>query len=201
MLWGGGPGQAVFVGALADTIRTGLGRHGPGGFADGDVVIVNDPFLTGTHISDTTVYVPIFFEGELVAFANSTAHWADIGGKSPGGSCPGTTDVYQEGLCFSHQKLFAAGAINRDLFDLLDSNVRFPTTVRGDLDAQIACCRLGAARVQALCAKFGVEALRAAMGQAIARTDEAMRRKLAEFPDGAWTAAIEMDHDGVVKGV
>ena len=113
LLWGEAPGQSMFIGALSDTIKTGLAKHGPEGFREGDVLIANDPFLTGTHISDTSVYVPIFAEGELVAFAEATAHWADIGGKSPGGWCPDSTDVYQEGICFSHQRLFRAGRAER----------------------------------------------------------------------------------------
>lgn len=198
LLWAEAPGVTVFLGAMPDTVKTGLEKHGSDGFADGDVVIANDPYLTGTHISDTSVYMPVFHEGELVAFAIATAHWADIGGKTPGGWCPDSTDVYQEGLCFSHQKLLAAGEPNADLWEFLDLNVRFPTTVRGDLDAQVAACRQGAARVQALCAKYGSETVRAAMTYAIAQTDEAVRRQISGIPDGSYTAEVDMDHDGVV---
>ena len=137
--------------------------------------------------------------GELVAFAEATAHWADIGGKSPGGWCPDSTDVYQEGICFSHQRLFRAGEANTDLLEVIDQNVRFPTLVRGDLDAMIAACRIGENRVVAACRKFGVDGVREAMASTIARTDEAMRRQIAAIPDGTYSAAVEMDHDGVVK--
>ena len=113
LLWGEAPGQSMFIGALSDTIKTGIAKHGRDGFAEGDVLIANDPFLTGTHISDTSIYVPIFAEGELVAFAEATAHWADIGGKSPGGWCPDSTDVYQEGICFAHQRLLPRGRAQR----------------------------------------------------------------------------------------
>jgi N-methylhydantoinase B len=199
LLWGEAPGQSMFIGALSDTIKTGLAKHGPEGFRAGDVLIANDPFLTGTHISDTSVYVPIVVDEELVAFAEATAHWADIGGKSPGGWCPDSTDVYQEGICFSHQRLFRAGEANTDLLELIDQNVRFPTLVRGDLDAMIAACRIGENRVVAGCRKFGVDGVREAMASTIARTDEAMRRQIAAIPDGTYSAAVEMDHDGVVK--
>src|SRR5579872_6809349 len=136
-LWAEAPGITDFIGALPDTIKTGLAKFGPHGYAEGDVLIVNDPYLTGSHISDTCVYLPVFYGGELVAFAAATAHWADIGGKTPGGWCPDSTDVYQEGICFSHQKLVAAGRPNADLWNLIAGNVRYPDLVRGDLDAQI----------------------------------------------------------------
>jgi N-methylhydantoinase B len=199
-LWGEAQGQSVFIGALSETIKTGTAKRGVDGFREGDVLIVNDPFLTGTHISDTSVYVPIFFEGELVAFAEACAHWADIGGKAPGGWCPDSTDVYQEGICFNHQRLYTAGVPNEDLLELITMNVRFPSLVRGDLDAMIACCHVGEARMQALCRKVGVETVQAAMEMTIARTDEAVRRQIEALPDGTWSAGIAMDYDGVVKG-
>jgi N-methylhydantoinase B len=201
LLWAEAPGITLFLGALPDTIKTGVAGHGPAGFADGDIVIANDPYLTGTHISDTSVYLPVFVGHELVAFTIVTAHWADIGGKTPGGWCPDSTDVYQEGLCFSHQKLIDAGDPNHDLWNMIETNVRFPTTVRGDLNAQIAACRQGAARVVALCTKYGSATVRAAMEHVIERTDAATRREIEKFPDGRYSASIALDHDGVLKEV
>jgi N-methylhydantoinase B len=200
LLWAEAPGVTVFLGAMPDTVKTGIEKWGRD-FAEGDVLIANDPYLTGTHISDTSVYVPVFHEDELVAFAIATAHWADIGGKTPGGWCPDSTDVYQEGLCFTHQKLVNAGTPNQDLWDFIDANVRFPPTVRGDLDAQIAACKQGAARVRALCAKYGAGTVRESMRLAIEQTDAAVRREIAKVPDGSYSASIELDHDGVLKDV
>ncbi|ADB50635.1 hydantoinase B/oxoprolinase family protein [Conexibacter woesei] len=199
-LWGDAPGQSLFVGALSETVATALERHGADGFADGDVLICNDPFSTGTHISDTSVYVPIVWEGELVAFAMTTAHWADIGGKSPGGWCPDSTDTYQEGLCFVHQHLVRAGTPT-ELIDVIRHNVRVPAVVLGDLDAQIAACRLGAARTLALCERHGSGGVRDAMRAVIARTEAAIREQIRALPDGTYRAEVAMDHDGVVKDV
>lgn len=197
LLWAEAPGVTVFLGAMPDTVKTGIEKYGADGFAEGDVLIANDPYLTGTHISDTSVYIPVFHEGRLVAFAVATAHWADIGGKTPGGWCPDSTDVYQEGLCFGHQRLVAAGRPNEELWSFIEGNVRYPPTVRGDLDAQIAACRQGAARVRALCEKYGAEIVEASMELAIQRTDEAVRREISGIPDGTYAASVEMDHDGV----
>lgn len=194
-LWAEAPGVTTFIGSLAETVKSGLTRLGTDGFDDGDVLIVNDPYMTGTHLSDTTVYVPIFHQGELVAFSVATAHWADIGGKTPGGWCPDSTDVYQEGLCFSHQKLAVRGTRNDDLWGFILSNVRFPRVVGGDLEAQIASCRQGALRVQALCRKYGVPLLNSSMAMMIERTDEAMRRQIADIPDGVYRDAVYLDPD------
>ena len=117
----------------------------------------------------------------------------------PAAWCPDTTDVYQEGICFNHQRLFTAGVANDDLLELITMNVRFPRVVRGDLDVMIACCHVGEARMQTLCRKVGSETVRAAMEMTIARTDAAVRRQIEALPDGSWSAGIAMDHDGVVK--
>jgi N-methylhydantoinase B len=196
-LWAEAPGIAGFISGLSDTVRSGLDKLGTDGYRDGDIVIVNDPFVTGTHISDTTVYAPVFSDGALVAFAVVTAHWADIGGKQPSGWSPDTTDVFQEGMCFTHQRLFVAGEPVTDLFDLIASNVRYPRLVRGDLDAQIAACRQGVARVLALCERHGAGTVVEAMDDVIARTDAAMRRRIAELPDGTYEASLTFDGDGV----
>ena len=200
-LWAEAPGIAGFISALSDTVRSGLSMHGPAAFAEGDVLIVNDPFMTGTHISDTSVYTPIFSGGSLVAFAVVTAHWADIGGKSPGGWAPDTTDVYQEGICFTHQRLVRGGVDNYDLFDLIEANVRVPDLVRGDLAAQMAACRRGIERVQRLCDRYGTDGVTDAMDRVIARTDAAMRSRIADLDDGTYEASIELDHDGIDRTV
>ena len=195
-MWAETPGVMVFSQGFPEAVRGGI-RRWKGALAEGDVLAVNDPFETGTHISDTNIYMPVFFEGELIAFAGVAAHWADIGGHHPGGWSPDTTDLYQEGLCFRHQKLMVAGVKNEDLWDLIADNVRVPAIVKGDLEAQIAACRQGCERIRALCAKYGASAVREAMDYVIARTDEAMRSAVSRLPAGEYRASIRLDSDGV----
>lgn len=200
-LWAEGAGGVPpFLGALPDTVRGGLERWGEEGLADGDILIANDPFLSGTHLSDVTICAPIIVDGTLIAVAAATAHWADLGGKTPGGWCPDSTDVYQEGLCFQHQKLVDAGEPVSALWELIACNVRFPTVVRGDLEAQIAACRQGVIRTKALCERYGDDVVRAAMDDVIERTDAAVRDVVRTLPDGRYSARIAMDSDGVTPG-
>src|SRR5262249_23655499 len=138
-----GSGLPNFLGCLPPTIRSALHIVGASEFHEGDILLANEPYDTGTHISDTAVYMPIFHQGRLVAFSIIMAHWADIGGKTPGGWCPDTTDVHQEGIIFSHVKLYDRGVLNRALHRLILTNVRFPELVDGDLNAMIAACRTG----------------------------------------------------------
>lgn len=195
-IWAEAPGVMVFTQTFPNAVRAGI-RHWKGDFVDGDVLIVNDPFETGTHISDTNIYVPVFFEKELVAFCGVAAHWADIGGKNPGGWCSDTTDTFQEGLCFRHQKLISANARNDDLWRLIADNVRVPTIVKGDLEAQIAACGQGAERVRSLCGKYGRQPVETAMVRVISETDRAMRQMIQQLPDGEYGASIRLDSDGI----
>ena len=199
-IWAEAPGITLFTSVLSDTVRTGLDKHGAGGFRDGDVLIVNDPYLTGTHVSDTSIYMPVWVAGDVVAFTIATAHWADVGAKAPGGWCPDSTDVYQEGLCFTHQKLVAEGRPNEALWEVIASNVRFPATVRGDLEAQIAACRVGVQRVQALCEKYGKEVIRSSMARVIDRTESMIREEIRALEDGLYSASVSLDFDGVRRG-
>jgi N-methylhydantoinase B len=200
-LWAEAPGLIAFITPLPALIRYGVSKFGPDGFEPGDVVIANDPFTTGTHISDTTTYMPIFAGGGLVGFAATTAHWADIGGKTPGGWCPDSIDVFQEGLRFTHQKLYRAGVPDETLHELILANVRLPETVRGDLEAQVAAIRTGAERVEALCGRYGAATVRAAMRRACEESERSLRSKIADLADGEYEAEKLMDHDGVEKGL
>lgn len=192
-----GSGLPGFMGCLGPTVQSGIRAHGLDGFREGDILLANEPYETGTHISDTAVYMPIFFGGELVAFSALMAHWADIGGKTPGGWCPDTTDIHQEGLIFGHDKLYDAGALNETLLRFILKNVRFPELVHGDLNAMIAACRTGDKRYTALCERYGAAAMRQAMEQIFDQSEAMMRAKIQEIPDGSYSASTMMDHDGV----
>jgi N-methylhydantoinase B len=196
-LYGQAAGLTIFLATLPATIKNGLSIIGRENFAEGDILLANDPFTTGTHISDTAVYIPIFYQGELVAFSINMAHWADVGGMVPGGWTPNSTDVFQEGLRFTHLRLYQAGELNHDLDRLIRANVRFPEIVYGDLSAQIAACQTGVRRYQALCRKYGPDTIRAAMRQVFDESEQWVRARVREIPDGRYEAETYMDHDGV----
>lgn len=196
-LWGEAPGVAVFVGCLGDTVKHGVAKLGIESFAEGDVILVNDPFETGTHIADTSLYMPIFHSGKLIAFSVVTVHWADIGGMYPGGWCPDSTSVFQEGIRFTHLKLIDKGRRNEALWELIQANVRVPEIVSGDLDAKMAAARQGMERVQTLCDRYGADVVTQSMSHVIERTDEAMRRHIEKIPDGIYRESIKLDSDGV----
>lgn len=196
-LWADAPGLPGFTGVLPASIRSGIEHFGIDGFNDGDVLIVNSPYLNGTHISDTAVYMPVFFEGELVAFTGNMAHWADVGGMSPGGWTVDSTDIFQEGIRFSHQRLYSAGVRNEDFFSFIETNVRVSRIVLGDLNAQIATCRTGANRVIELCQRYGTDGVKQYMKHVLAQTGRALRDRVGKLPDGTYEASVRLDFNGV----
>jgi N-methylhydantoinase B len=197
-LVGQSAGLACFLGSLAMTVRNGLKRLGSAGFEDGDVVIANDPYETGTHIVDTALYAPIFYLGELVAFAGNMAHWSDIGGSQAGGWNPASTSIYEEGLRFVHKKLYERGELNTTLFEFILDNLRFPDLAAGDIRAQVAACHTAARRYVALCDKYGPDSIDLAMEAAFDDAEQLVRAAIDEMPDGSYQAEMLMDHDGVV---
>lgn len=199
-LVGEGSALAGFLGCLPPTIQKGLEVFGEDGFSEGDVILANEPYDTGTHISDTVLYTPVFHEGRLVAFTAIMAHWADIGAYAPGGWCPTTTDVHQEGLIFNHLKLYEAGRLNSELLRLILRNVRAPEAVNGDLNGLIASCNTGATRYQELCRRYGAETLNAAIAEIFEHSETRMRREIEAIPDGTYRAEAFLDHDGISRG-
>ncbi|MCD6058837.1 MAG: N-methylhydantoinase B/acetone carboxylase, alpha subunit, partial [Thermomicrobiales bacterium] len=153
----------VHLAAIAYASSWSIMEIGIDNIYDGDVLIHNDPYRGGTHVTDVNVIKPIFFEGTLVAFAANRAHQLDMGGKTPGSFAGDATEIFQEGIRIPPIKWFERGIERSDVFDLILSNVRLPRTQLGDFKAQLASVTVAERRVKALCAKFGVATVQAVM--------------------------------------
>lgn len=193
-----GNGVGGFLGTMAFAVQSALAKFGPEGFVDGDIVVTNDPYSGGgTHLSDVSLVMPIFAEGELVGFSANKAHWTEVGGKDPGSWTTDSVDIWQEGLQFPCVKLFHAGVPNQSVLDMIEANVRTPEMTLGDVWAQVASCRLGALRYRELCERHGVETVRTAVRALLDYGDVMTRRELAKLPKGVYTAEDWIDDDGV----
>jgi N-methylhydantoinase B len=154
-------GLPIFLGALEVPVKYTIERIGLDGFRPGDVYFVNDPYITGAHINDVTVFAPVFWRETLVGFTVSRAHWMDMGAKDPGVTM-NSIDVYQEGLRAAPTKLFEGYRPREEWLDLLTRNSRFPDTLVGDLNAQVTACHTGEKRFRDALDRFGPETLWAA---------------------------------------
>ncbi|MGH1484075.1 MAG: hydantoinase B/oxoprolinase family protein [Geminicoccales bacterium] len=169
-----------------------------GDIHDGDIFVANDPHTAGgTHLPDINYAMPIFIEGELVAFVCNIAHHADVGGMVPGSMAGGMSEIYQEGLRVPVIKLFRRGELQTDIMDLLLLNVRVPDERRGDHNAQIASCKLGARRFREVVDVHGLKDVLTSFDEIIIRTAERMRLAVKAIPDGVYHFDDFMDGDGI----
>ncbi|HVQ77833.1 MAG TPA: hydantoinase B/oxoprolinase family protein [Candidatus Binatia bacterium] len=164
----------------------------------GDVFIHNDPYFGGSHLPDVNVVTPAFHEGILLGFACVRAHWPDIGSGTPG-SYGAATNIYGEGLRLPPVRLYAAGAPNRDVHDLIFTNVRTPEERQGDMRAQVAANHRGVTRLGELARKHGVARLLRIMQEVMDYSERMMRAALAALPDGTGRYEDFCDGDGVLE--
>ena len=141
--------------------------------------------------------MPLFFEGQLIAFMCNIAHHADVGGSVPGSMAGGMTEIFQEGIRLPVTRLFEAGELQADIMELILLNVRIPEERRGDYYAQIASCRLGTTRLSELIENYGITQLNNSFDEIIHRTKKRMKEAIIEIPDGIYEFSDIMDDDGM----
>ncbi len=166
----------------------------------GDVYILNDPYDGGTHLPDITLVEPVFFEGKAVALSASLAHHQDVGGKTPGSTPPDATEIYAEGLIIPPLKLYDAGRPNDTLFEVMRRNSRTPESLMGDIDAQIACNRVGSRGLQRLCAEHGIDRFLQVASELMDYAEQRTRSAIARIPDGSYRFFDFVDYDGIERG-
>lgn len=162
---------------------------------DGDVLILNDPYLGGTHLPDVTVVAPLFFDGKLLAFVVNRAHHADIGAHSPG-SMPLSHTLDQEGVIIPPSKIYRCGQLDEVLMAALMANMANQQQSRGDFAAQFSSLRTASQRLMDLIKRMGVDQFTPGL---LALNDYAARlaaSSLREIPDGCYEFSDVMDSDG-----
>jgi len=167
----------------------------------GDVFFHNDVYGSEGgigHLPDLCVTVPVFADGVVVAFVQAFGHHDDIGGAVPGSMPSHATSAYQEGLIVPPVRLYRAGVANDDLFKVMVRNSRLPDSLRGDLDSEVAACRMGAERLGDLFRRYGREQVEACFDAILDRTTRTFERELlAKIPDGTYVWEDYAEHDGV----
>jgi N-methylhydantoinase B len=174
----------VHLGAMPAAVASVLGeQHEPG-----DAWILNDPFRGGTHLPDITVISPVFAAGELLGFAASRAHHADVGGRVPGSMPADSTSLEDEGVVIPPSRIVHAGEVDTDVLASLLEQMRNPRERSADLRAQLAAGAAGAARFAELVGRFGIDDVREGMRETLDYAERRTRARIAEMPDGEYTA-------------
>jgi N-methylhydantoinase B len=194
-LLGQAPGLPIFLGALESAIFATTDHFGGWDiYKPGDVYAINDSYLVGSHLNDVTIFSPIFVGGKLVGFGATKAHWLDIGSKDPGQSMD-STSIYQEGYRIGPVHLYKEGVPQDAILDFLTRNSRLPRSVWGDMHAQIAACRTGEIRLQALYEKFGEDVILEAKERIWKQCEILDSQEVRKIPDGVYSAEGALDSD------
>ena len=183
------------LGAYPDCARGLLDFYSLDEMEDGDCYLASHPYHSGCpHPNDMVVVLPVFVDGEVVAFCASMGHKADIGGQSPGSRNAIARDVFGDGLQIMPVLFQRGGAMNKEVAQFLRANSRAPELVIGDLAAQAGALRsIGAARLKALAAEYGSAVLKTSFEETIRRVESRARSHFAEWPDGVSEAEAFVD--------
>lgn len=164
-------------------------------FRPGDVVLINDPYIGGTHHNDMRAIMPVFLDGRIAAFIQNSAHWTDIGGHVPGTFDPNARSSFGEGLAVPPIHVVREGIFQSEVADLILRNIRLAEQARGDLLTQIGAVRLGERRLQELATRYGPETVVSAMDELIDYSEDLLRNEFGKLPDGSWQVEALMDRD------
>ncbi len=168
---------------------------------EGDVIIVNDPYIAGTHLNDVLMLKPVYYNGRLIAYVANKAHYVDIGGSYPGGMSVFARELYQEGLVIPPIRLVERGRLREDVLKMILSNVRAPEYVKGDIKAQIASLSIGERRVRELAERYGVGVVLDAWDEIIGYTERYTRnvvRSLGRFGESSAEDYLELG-EGLIR--
>jgi N-methylhydantoinase B len=166
----------------------------------GDAYLFSDPYRTGSHVNDTRLIKPIFYKGEIVAFACTVIHWPDMGGPMPGTFNPEATSCYAEGIRIPPIRLFKNNKLDEEWYRFIALNIRGSIERRGDLTAQFEAASLIERRVQDMVARYGNKTVQLAFEEQFNYTERLMLAELKELPDGVWEFDDYGDQDVMKEG-
>src|SRR5713226_1848719 len=178
---GSGPGMlaAILAAYPIETMRS------------GDVYWFNDPYLSDgavQHHQDMVFVVPVFHDGQLVAFTATFGHYQDIGGLRAGSISPHATEIYHEGVLVPPVRIVREGRLNEEAYRIFLRNSRLPDLVEGDTRAMMASCHLAETRLSELCGRYGAATVLAAFDECIAQTAARARELFLQLvPQGQWS--------------
>lgn len=198
----GSRGLPVFVGTMQFSTRHLIDRIARGETLapePGDIYIVNDPYLGGTHLMDVRFAMPVWRQGRIFCWLSNTGHWPDTGGMVPGGFSASAISAEQEGLRLPPVKLFKRGVLDPEIWAIIRSNIRVSDQRIGDVEAQRAALLVGETRLCALLERYGDDTVAGAIAAMRDLAARQMRAELAAIPPGTYAARAFVDSDGVVN--
>lgn len=156
----------------------------------GDALLSNDPYKLAGQLNDMCLVTPAFHQGRCVGFFASCCHMVDVGGV---GLTADARNVFEEGLQVPFCKFLVRGERNRDVFRFIETNVRTPKEVIGDLYAQVAAGEVGSRRLAQLLEEFELRDIEALSDEIVLRSNAAVVSAVRAFPEGRFAFGCEND--------
>lgn len=164
-----------------------------------DIFITNDPFVGGTHFNDVSMIKPIFYQGELVGFADACGHWSDVGGRSPGSLIQIAKEYFEEGLRIPPVKIYSKGKLNLGVQDLILLNSRLPEERKGDIRAGVCALDLAERRIKELIEKYGLKDVKTTMVEEQKYSERLLKSEIKKMEDGIYEGEDFVDMESLEK--
>ncbi len=188
-------GILLFLGSLGPATGKCVKIIGKENLEPGDVLISTSPEITGAHASDALVFTPVFYKGEIFGYAATKTHLQDLGAKDTFPT--NSTEVFGEGLCIPPVRLYKAGALQKEIWDIISMNSRAPDLVWGDMQAQIVGCRSAEKGIVELLERYGENTVNACIEEMYKYSSTMIRQAINNIPDGIYTAEDYLDDNGI----
>ncbi|NAZ14211.1 MAG: 5-oxoprolinase [Desulfurococcales archaeon] len=158
---------------------------------EGDVILSNDPYIVGTHLNDVMMFSPVYYEGRLVAYIASKAHYVDVGGPVPASLNPNARTIFEEGMIIPPVKIVRRGEMNKEILNIILSNFKTPDYALGDINAQIAAGYVGRQRIRELFDRY--KNVHEAWERAIEYSRRIVEIEYERWPSGVYEAEDYID--------
>jgi N-methylhydantoinase B len=192
-----GPQVLFHSGTMSTVIRSIIDHYAESpGIREGDMWILNDSYRGAVHQPDVSIVAPIFQAGEIIAWTGACAHQLDVGGMSFGGWAVQATEVQQESMILPGVRLVEDGEVRADLWQMIMRQSRLPHLLGLDLKAMIAANNVAIKRLREVMERYGTDLVRHVMAAEIDASEQQLRARLRELPDGIYRAADFLEHDG-----
>lgn len=198
-------GNGLFLGSfnsllgisIAGGIKWILANYGRDYINEGDMLLFNDPWVGAVHANDYVLVAPVFYQGDIVAWAGVCMHEVDVGSPVPGSFVVGAKDAYDEAPLVPPIKIVNRGEVQKDLVRLLARVSRLPEMIRIDMMARVSAVRATQDRIGELVERYGKATFIQFTKQLIEYSRDIVSDRLRELPDGTWYDRTYQDHDGI----
>ncbi len=192
------PSLPIFMGTLNFCVAEAVKNvGGEGNLNDGDIIIYNWPYGTGSHPQDLAVIMPAFSKGRLIGYSVIKGHWLDIAGKDPYWAPVIRLMYSREGTIYPGVKIIAKGMMNEEIYRIILANSRVPKMIAGDLNAEIVGVRTGNRAFIEVVERFGPEAFARSVEQMFDHGERVVRSYFEKIPDGRYVGQGVMDDNGI----